>query len=226
MRAILRSRTRLFLSRTKRAIRAVASDYSRSGQAPAQQSLPAHLRVRLGTLRLLRCSRLTLHLPLRILRGGRYVAGCAIHRRGRRMFLVGSHAGVVWPLPVDAGPEPASFRFAARPPVSQGPAIAVPALKTTTAQPARMSRFVFICFSFVPARAPRRSRTKENRSGGHRFRVARGISLLSNRARECLPANTPWTCEAIMRSLYMGTVGALPCDLRRAAGRCTGQFAA
>jgi hypothetical protein len=46
---------------------------------------------------------------------------------------------VVWPLPTDAGPEPASFRFAARPAVSQGPAIAVLTLKTTMEQPARIS---------------------------------------------------------------------------------------
>jgi hypothetical protein len=50
---------------------------------------------------------------------------------------------VVWPVPADAGPEPASL-LAARPVVSQGPAIAVLMLKTAMEQPARMSRFVFI----------------------------------------------------------------------------------
>ena len=85
------------------------------------------------------------------------------HRRlrdsscGRRMFLVGSHAGGRLAVPIDAGPEPASFRFAARPAVSQGPAIALPTLKTRMAQPARISCFVFICFSSCSrTRAPAR----------------------------------------------------------------------
>jgi hypothetical protein len=64
---------------------------------------------------------------------------------------------VVWPVPTDAGPEPASFRFAARPAVSQGPAIAVLTLKTTMEQPARINRFVFICSSFASDVRPRRA---------------------------------------------------------------------
>ena len=67
------------------------------------------------------------------------VGGCSL----------GAATPVVWPDPVDAGPEPASFRFAARPEVSQGPAIAVPTLKMTVAQPARINRFAFICSSFL-----------------------------------------------------------------------------
>jgi hypothetical protein len=55
---------------------------------------------------------------------------------------------VVCPDPVEAGPEPASFRFAARPEVSQGPATAVLTLKMTVAQLARINRFAFICSSF------------------------------------------------------------------------------
>ena len=66
---------------------------------------------------------------------------------------------VVWLLPCDAGPEPASFKIAVRPVVSQGPANAVPALKTMMEQPARIKRFIFICISSW--RAPRCSRLKE-----------------------------------------------------------------
>src|SRR3954464_8846792 len=53
----------------------------------------SHLRVRLGALGLLRRRRLTLHLLLRILRRGRSIPGCTIHRAGWRMFLVAGHAG-------------------------------------------------------------------------------------------------------------------------------------
>ena len=63
---------------------------------------------------------------------------------------------VVWLLLCDAGPEPASL-FAVRP-VSQGPAHAVPAPRTMTEQPARISRFMFMRVSSSSCRAPRRSR--------------------------------------------------------------------
>jgi len=50
-------------------------------------------RIRLGALGLLRCRRLTLHLPLRILRRSRGVAAGLIHRAGRRMVLgISCHA--------------------------------------------------------------------------------------------------------------------------------------
>ena len=61
---------------------------------------------------------------------------------------------VVWPDPIDAGPEPASFRFAARPEVSQGPAIAVLTPGMSVAQPARTNRFVFILLPLCPDAHP------------------------------------------------------------------------
>jgi hypothetical protein len=66
--------------------------------------------------------------------------------------------------------------------VLQGPAIAVLTLKMTMEQPARMSRFVFICSSFAPDVRPGASGRMGNRPKGHRFRVARRISLLFNQA--------------------------------------------
>jgi hypothetical protein len=89
---------------------------------------------------------------------------------------------VVWPVPTDAGPEPASFRFAARPVVSQGPAIAVLALKITMEQAARMICFVFICTSYAPDERPSASGRIGNCSSGHGFRVARPISVLFSQA--------------------------------------------
>jgi hypothetical protein len=56
-------------------------------------------------------------------------------------------APIVCPVLPGVGPAPASFMFAARPLVSQGPANAVPTLKTIMAQLARMSRFVFMPLS-------------------------------------------------------------------------------
>jgi hypothetical protein len=53
--------------------------------------LVSRLRVRLGTLCLLRRSGLALHLPLHILRRSSNIPGCAIHRAGWRVFLVRSH---------------------------------------------------------------------------------------------------------------------------------------
>jgi hypothetical protein len=74
----------------------------------------------------------------------------------RFMVLVGGCSLLSLPVPTvwlvlcDAGPDPASFAFAVRP-VSHGPANAVPALNTTTEQPARRNRLMFICASlFLP----------------------------------------------------------------------------
>ena len=67
---------------------------------------------------------------------------------------------VVWLLLCDAGPEPASL-FAVRP-MSQGPAHAVPAPRTMTEQPARISRFMFMrVSSFFLSRAPTEQEIKE-----------------------------------------------------------------
>ena len=70
-----------------------AVGHSRQSPLAGSTVLFSHLLlVRLGALGLLRRRRLTLHLPLRILRRGRNIARCTIHRAGWRMFLVGSHA--------------------------------------------------------------------------------------------------------------------------------------
>jgi len=66
---------------------------------------------------------------------------------------------VVWLLLCDAGPEPASLFVR---PVSQGPAHAVPAPRTMTEQPARISRFMFMrVSSFLLSRAPTEQEVKE-----------------------------------------------------------------
>jgi hypothetical protein len=63
-------------------------------------------------------------------------------------------ASTVWLVLCDAGPDPASFKFAVRPVVSHGPAKAVPALKTTAEQPVRINRLISICVSLFPPEAP------------------------------------------------------------------------
>src|SRR6185436_18153628 len=66
---------------------------------------------------------------------------------------------VVWLLLCDAGPEPASLSVR---PVSHGPAHAVPAPRTMTEQPARISRFMFMrVSSFLLSRAPTEQEIKE-----------------------------------------------------------------
>ena len=80
---------------------------------------------------------------------------------------------VVWLLLCDAGPEPASL-FAVRP-VSQGPAHAVPAPRTMTEQPARISRFMFMrisFFFFLLSRAPTEQEVKETHA------MVCGVSIL------------------------------------------------
>ena len=49
--------------------------------------LRTHLGTRLSALGLLRCSRLSVHLPLRILRRGGNLSAGAVHRACWRMFL-------------------------------------------------------------------------------------------------------------------------------------------
>ena len=78
---------------------------------------------------------------------------------------------VVWLLLCDAGPEPASL-FAVRP-MSQGPAHAVPAPRTMTEQPARISRFMFMrVSSFLLSRAPTEQEIKETHAMVAWFRLA------------------------------------------------------
>lgn len=125
---------------------------------------------------------------------------------------------VVWPAPSDAGPEPASFRFAARPLVSQGPAVAVLALKMTMEQPARISRFVFMCSSFAPDVRPDAPGRTRNGLGGCRFRMARRISLLFNRALSVSANHRPQIFEAIDAIIVQRSTRVILCNLSYDAG--------
>jgi len=111
--------------------------------------LGTHLGTRFGALGLLRCRRLSLHLPLRILRRGGNLSAGTVHRACWRMLLAVTGNARSLTATCDAGPEPASLEFELRPVVSHGPASAVPALKTTTEQPARSNRLMFICVSLL-----------------------------------------------------------------------------
>jgi hypothetical protein len=111
--------------------------------------LSTHLGTRLGALGLLRGGRLSLHLPLGVLRRGGNLSAGAVHGACRPMLLavIADAHGLVGTLRCRSGPCILQVCGAAG-----GVTWASqcgPALKTTTEQPVRINRLISICVSFV-----------------------------------------------------------------------------
>ena len=130
--------------------------------------------VGLGALGLLRCRRLALHLPLRILRRGRSVAAGLVHRAGRRVVLgISGHAGRGLAAARRCGSGTCILEVcgAARG-IARTCQRGAGAQDKDGATGENESFRIHLCLPWS-RRVPRRDRTRRNRSGGFRFRVAR-----------------------------------------------------
>jgi hypothetical protein len=115
---------------------------------------------------------------------------------------------VVWPAPTDAGPEPATFRFAARPVVSQELAIAVAgAQKRRWSKPRKQAALRSSAPPLRPTRAPARQDARKTGS------VAAG-SGWPDQSRCYLIGHSTFPAtkdqgltRSFMRSWYSGTLG-------------------